>query len=205
MSQLIKQIPSITVLYAPPRCGKSHLIKHLVYSFCKAGKFNHGIVFCPTGGYDFMPDGYVHSMYSDEMLSSFMSFQKRNGKPAFLIFDDCLGMINPNSKVFTKLFTTYRHYNITILITAQYVNKLPPVCRDCATYVFVFKQFSEPSFIGLHKAFFPNFDDWKQTKAFVEKNTGDHKFIIVDTLESPERRYSVSKAPSKIPNFKLSF
>jgi hypothetical protein len=207
-------VPSITILSASPKCGKSHLIKYLIKDLCIRGAFDYGVVICPTAlnnnEYDFIPRGYLHTQYSEEIITALMDYQSRaiaQGTPkrAFLILDDCLGSVNFRKTVITKLVTTYRHHNITILMSTQYINKIPPEIRECATYAIVFRQFSAKSYSALYDAFFQSFEDRNQCKEYIDANTEDYRFILVRCQEVPEKRYSINRAPAYIKPFKLNY
>jgi hypothetical protein len=207
-------VPSVTILSASPKCGKSHLIKYLIKDLCSKGKFDYGVVICPTAQnnkeYEFIPPGYLYTEYSEEIITSLMNKQSRaiaQGMPksAFLILDDCLGSVNFRKSVITKLVTTYRHYNITILMSTQYINKIPPEIRECATYAIVFCQFSAKSYNALYDAFFQSFETKKECKEYIEANTEDYRFILVRCQEAPRKRYSVYRAPEIIREFRLNY
>ena len=148
MSDLI-HIPSINLINAPPGSGKSVLVKYLICDLHKNGKLEYGICICPTnhnGEYSYLPDSYVHSVYTDLTVARLMKLQveqiRRFGaaRPAFIILDDCLGMVNFGCKLLVKLFSNYRHYNISIFITSQYLQKyITPHLRSVASHYITFQ------------------------------------------------------------------
>ena len=208
MNKLIT--PNISLFAGSPGMGKSHLIRYLIYKFCKSGKFNYGIVFCPTafnGAFDFISDKYVGN-YNEELLKKFMNYQEQSKKPAFIIFDDCLGSITNinNNNTLTKLFTCYRHFNITVLFSTQYIYKVPPVLRECSTYCFIFKQFNKRSISALYETFLYDKNTIDEAKRYIMENTENYHFILVNNKASNNKaKYIISVAPNKIPKFFLDF
>src|SRR5688572_21262592 len=130
MSNLIKLLPSISIICAAPNSGKTNFIKYLVSSLFNEGKIKYGQVFCTSlfkGAYDFIPKGYCFEIFDENAVFQLMKVQrkqfKQTGKAegAFLIFDDCVGQVNWSTPIMKKLISTYRQYNITIFIATQYV------------------------------------------------------------------------------------
>jgi hypothetical protein len=209
--EIIGKIPSINLFCAAPGFGKSYLIKYLIYRI--GNKLSHGMVFCPTafnGGYDYINKKYIHQTYSDEALRKFMLLQKalvENGTPrdAFLIFDDCLGSIKfHGNKLIEKLFTSYRHYRITILMSTQYIYRIPPVYRECCSNAFIFAQDNERSVKAIYETFMLSLKSWKNTYDFITNNTKDFHYIRVQKNPNQPIKYAVGKA-GKTPKFYLDF
>ena len=162
MSSLFEKIPNITLITAGPNSGKTVLCKYILYDLFKNKKLNYGIVFCPTGfnnSYDYLPKKYLYAQFDENTLIQLVNLQisqiKQHGKakPAFVVFDDCIGSINFTSPLFSKLVTTYRHYNILLIFTTQYLFKVPPVLRECTTYFITFKQPTKRSVQAIHETF----------------------------------------------------
>ena len=58
-----------------------------------------------------------------------------------LVLDDISGFLNRNSLV-AHIFSRYRHYNLTIILSNQTIKTLPTVCRSMSTAVFLSSCFS---------------------------------------------------------------
>lgn len=197
--------PSIMLFVAGPESGKTHLIKYMMYRLVGKGVFVRGIVFCPTyalnNSYNYIPESYVYPRYEDEYLKNFLRYQRDNKqKPAFLILDDCIGSLNFNSKIISHLFTCYRHYNLTIFLSTQYIYKIPPVIRECATFAFIFFTSNMRSIEALQQTYFTDISK-DQTLQFITNNCNEKgKFILV-LNQNQQNKYIISKAPAIIPKF----
>ena len=130
--KIIENIPNITFICAPPKSGKSYLIKYLLNELFRKKKLKYGIEFIGSkynGDFDFLSSKYVHSKYDENVLKKFYNIQikqiQKKGKapPAFIIFDDMLGSLNFNTGFIAELVPKYRHPNFTMIFTSQYLKK----------------------------------------------------------------------------------
>lgn len=207
------ELPAIIIISGKPKQGKSHLINYFMYTQRKM--FDYGIVFTKTkfnDGFEYIPDRFVHPNYYEDKLENMMKLQAKlieEGikKKCFVIFDDCLTSEFKND-LFQDLITQYRHYNMTIIISTQYIYKLNPTIRECANYVVIFRQSTKRSLDALYDSFGSHFDKYDDFKNYVINNTGNFQFILVDINSQSDdisKIYRVMKAPEKIPYFKLKY
>lgn len=208
--------PSISLFSAAPKSGKTHTIEFLIKTLWVQGRFKYGFVFSMTalmnGDYHYLPQRYVYGDCDDKKLTAIMQHQRGKGgpraPPAFLILDDCIGAAHFNSKVFTQLFTTYRHYNLTLFITTQYIYKVPPVFRDCSTFAFIFKQGTLKSIKALWESFgsmfFRSDKEWAK---FVNRYTTNYGILVAKTQSEVNlrERFMQVKAPAHLPDIELNF
>lgn len=206
--------PSIIMICARPRSGKSHAIKSIIYSACKQGRFNHGIVFCPSaynGDYDFMPQDHIYGYWDEEVLKRFVQRQEalssrdRPAPPAFVILDDLVGSVKWNSDFMKSTITRYRHFNTTFIIASQYIYAIPPTIRECVTFAIVFKQTNNRSLKAIWETFFNEQDTFKLCGEFIDRHAVGYKFLLVRPGEELGRKYVVNCAPEEIPAFNLAF
>jgi len=202
--------PSLVILNGVPNSGKTHLMRYMLYLAAKQGKVDWVVVFSPTkftGAWDMIKNQkYVHAVYEESTLEKFLQIQEREKKRAILIFDDCIGTTSWQSKLITKLISTYRHYNLSIWIVTQNCNKIPPLIRDCTSHVFIFECYAKRQMEGLFNSFGNRFETFDQFRTFLKENTSDHHFIFYKKkTNSEEATYQVLRAPSIIPKFKLVF
>ena len=151
MATIAKQFPGLVLLVGSSKSGKSYLLKYLLqyYSIDKP-IFNFGLVL--TGSYynyeyEQLPDNAVHE-YNEDLLNDYINQLKarkaksRGGKlPAsFLVLDDCLGLV-VQSKAWRSLISTYRHLNITLFISVQYLKNeaSSTLVREQTSVLFAFK------------------------------------------------------------------
>lgn len=187
---------SIVFITAPPKSGKTTLIRQLIYN--NQQRFDYGLVFTSTGkfngDYDFIPKMFVHSTFNENILKHFLNIQiqcKRK-KRAFLIFDDFLGCFNPKSKFMSKLLSTYRHYNITIIISTQHIKSLPPIFRECTSYSIIFKTSNKNSIKSINENFITDMDE-KELQKYINQNCEKYHFILVDMNNNENDKLSVWK------------
>lgn len=219
------KLPNIFLLIASCGSGKTHFLRYLLYKFNKHNSFDNHLVISNTskytGEYSFIPSKYIHSEYQDQLIENLMNIQKRNPKfRTALILDDCLGSVNFNSNTIIRLFTQYRHLNITIFLTTQYICKISTTIRECCNYIFIFKQTIKRSinnifenygyliqkancFLGNNR-FLGNqsqmkFNDVNIFTNFLEQNTNKFSCLFLDIRHKQCMRV---KAPNKIPDFK---
>lgn len=215
MSKLFEKIPSIIMIASPPASGKTVLIKYILCDLFKTKKLNYGIVFCPTSfndSYNFLPQKYVYGQYDENALKHLLNLQTEqiqkngmnNSKPAFVVFDDCIGSINFKSPLFNKLISTYRQYKLTLIFATQYIYALHSIFRECTTYFITFNQQQKRSLIAIHDTFMGDFDTWDEVKKFINDHCKDYHFILAKTYESYDKKYKFMKVPL-INNVKINY
>jgi hypothetical protein len=206
--------PSIILLCASSKSGKSHEIKNIIYTACKQGRFSYGLVFSASAfnsDYSFMSEEYVHGMWDKAVLKRFIEGQKvqiqRYGaaKPAFLVLDDMVGSIKWNSDFMRSFITRFRHYNLTVVIASQYIYAIPPIIRECVTYAIIFKQMNKRSIDALKDTFFVEQDSFNACRDFIAKHTVGYNFLLIRPGEELKHKYTVACAPAVIPDFYLDF
>jgi hypothetical protein len=207
------KLPSLILVCGKPNSGKSYLIKYFMHTY--QDKLSYGIVMSKTkfnDGFKYIPEKFIHPTYDEEKIKNLMKIQsdlKSKGieKNAFIILDDCLTK-EFNNELFTDLTTQFRHYNITLIISTQYIYKINPTIRECASYCIIFRQSTKRSLEALFDSFGTHFDNLNDFRNYITENTGDYKFIFIDVNSKDDninKIYRVMKAPNKIPKFKLEF
>jgi len=151
-------------------------------------------------------------VYNEEKRKNLMNIQKKiieKGiqKQSYIVFENCLTK-EFNTQLFTDLITQHRHYNITIIMSTQYIYKINPTIRECSNYAIIFRQSTNRSLTALYESFGNHFNKFDDFKKFLIDNTSDHNFIFVDVNSSSENVdeiYLICKAPDKIPSFFIKF
>lgn len=207
----------IFIVAGKPLSGKSHFIKYLLMHLHP--KFSNDpikymVVFTTTkfnGKYEeFLPAEYVHPRYDPGVLESLVRIQIETAAKsrAAVIFDDCLDARAFSSQLFLQLCTTFRHLRIDIIIASQYIYKVPPVVRECATRVAIFRQTTRRSLDALFESFGAWFNNLKEFQEYVLRATGNYGFIYYlanSAEESIPQVYKILKCPEEIPQFKYCF
>lgn len=206
-------IPSVHLMVAAPKSGKSHLIKYLVYRLAKSRRIDYCVVFCGTtfnNNYNYLPKNYVFSNYNEDVLSQIMQQQQNSNKIVCLIFDDCVSFeqMFRHSQLFNKLITEHRHYKALIFIATQYINKVSPTIRECCGYYWIFAQRTKRAYEAIYETVGCNsHDDLISFKNFIQNNTGNYYVIFADRMEAPDKMYKKFKAPPPrdMPRFYLNY
>jgi hypothetical protein len=96
-----------------------------------------------------------------------------------------------------QLVTTYRHWRMTVVIVAQYLNVTSMTIKENVLQAYIFPQTSE----GAMKAAYNNFlqgrcENARQARAFLGKMTSE-KFscLCFDKLKQGDAKYSSLIAP----------
>jgi hypothetical protein len=155
------------------------------------------------------PSEYIHPRYDPEVLQGLMDIQSENSQnPCFVIFDDCLDQKAFASQLFLNLTTTYRHYNISIYILSQYLYKVPPTVRECASRVALFRLTTKRSLQACYESFGGFFRNYHEFERFIIDKTPDHSFvwyIANSSDEKIEQVYQVLKVPENVPDIKFEY
>lgn len=209
------EIPGLLIINGEQGSGKSSLIKYLMRM--NKRKFDYGIVFTNTSfdrddkaSFNYIPKGFVHSEFSEDILIALMNKQKdliknRIKKEAFVILDDCLDRDMFNSKWFQRLATQLRHYHITAIISTQYPNALPPKYRTNCMSTVIFRTNTNVALKALWESY-GQYYKFNEFRELVMKSTGNYQFLYYNKKESdPTKQYQCMKAPSVIKPFKMKY
>lgn len=199
--------------------GKSYLLRNLIYQFSKKNVFKFGVCFSGTGfnsDYKFLPEGAVRSNYSEEQLEKYIAKLKSwlHAHPGeklpsnFLILDDLLGKIHINSGVFSNLMSTFRHYNMSVFITSQYmVKNVSTLLRELTDVAFIFRTRFHNSLKSLYESFGQLLEDQDEFNEMLNLATKEQHACLVYMArkETADESYFSYKAPPKDPEFKLRY
>ena len=180
-------------------------------------KFSYGLVITNTfftqDSFKYIPEKFVHSEYDEKVLTNFMNIQaelvkNRTPKEAFLILDDAIDGDQWKSQTFKRLSVQLRHYHITCIISTQHVNALPPRIRGNAMYVAIFNTNTENNTRAIYQSYAQMFENYNEFKNYIFDNTGNYKFLWVDTQSTETdktKKYKIMKCPASIKNFKVEY
>ena len=108
--------------------GKSILIKNLIHYYILNFNFNSVILYSKTckyeTEYDFIDDRNKFDGSLDGLINNILDFQKEsNNKMKILLILDDVDVTKKND-LLSDLFTKSRHWNITLILSSQYVKQL---------------------------------------------------------------------------------
>ena len=130
---------------------------------------------------------YIYDEYSEEWVNNLIAkMTKLNSnnnpdpKKVLLILDDCSSDHNfHQSKSLKQLFTRGRHLNISIIMTAQYIYQIPPICRNNADFVLV-SQMNTQGLELLSTEFLMGNISKQQFRDIYNLNTRDYNFLLIN-------------------------
>lgn len=197
--------PFIASIFGSPGSGKSHLCKYLAIKLHQQKLIDLVIACTGTPFNDFFQEfinpAHIHR-FSRELIQKILKKAEElrpNNIKILLILDDLLGSANWNIAEINQLFTCHRHYNISILLTSQYPNKIPPTIRECSWIAIVFPQTTDISINALYLSFGSGFATKRDFATYL-KTLPKHSFVCIDNKVAEfDLKYKKMKAPDKIP------
>jgi len=144
--------PSI-FLSGKRRSSKNVLCKDLCFNFFR-GKIKNVFVFSPTSeiainGYDYVPFEFRYNEVDIDVIERIMKRQEylirndpKGDHRTLIIIDDIIASNDAKQqKILDKLFICARHYQISLIVSYQYIKKdFSPVQRDNVDVIFCFQQ-----------------------------------------------------------------
>jgi hypothetical protein len=210
--------PGFTIIVGKPASGKTHLLKYLLsldHPDYNANPLRYGVVFTTTKFNRFweeiVPSKYIHSKYNADVLRGLMDIQAAGANRqnrAFVIFDDCLDQKAFASQLFADLSTTFRHFNLDVYIVTQYIYRVPPVVRECATRAALFRTTTERSISACFESFGAFFEKSADFRKFMIEHSGDYSFIWYIANSSKEKAadvYIPMKCPENIESLRFDY
>jgi hypothetical protein len=193
------------IICGPSNSGKSNTIKNIVKTNCK--RFHRIIVISSTSmqnsEYDYLPSKFVHSDYSQEIISNIVDVQKLNSHlHCLVILDDSVGVIDFNSKLLRNLWTLLRHYNLTFIISIQYLKSITPLMHNNCVSLFVTK-IKEHSLRNMFEL--TDFSNINQFKEFMLKVCVNYNIVRLN-LQSSYNKENISVFNCGVaPKFRLNY
>ena len=170
---------------------------------------------------DFIPDSYIYSEYSSDILSRIYQRQDKmnednkirikDGKTPkddtiMLIMDDCMSdkkwVKDPN---IAEMFFNGRHHHLSFILTMQYAVGIPPEMRSNFDYIFLLAEDTINNRKKLYEHYagmFPTFDIFQQVFSDLTENYG--MMVINNRIHSKNITDKVFWYKAKqVPSFKL--
>jgi hypothetical protein len=195
--------------------GKSQLL-HYIVSLYK-DDFKKILCVCPSEGVNnfyegFIPDDCIFKKYEEKWGNQLMDKmekinkdRKKNGKDldrVLLIMDDvCSDVRVASSDSIKRIFTRGRHCGIAIIITAQFIMHLPPVCRINSDY-FCVSQLNRQGLEVLTTEFLMGNIDKKEFMKMYYKCTSNYGFLLISNNSASDNNnldeiYGMIKTPKE--------
>tara|TARA_R110000868_G_scaffold383798_1_gene651097 strand:+ start:638 stop:1327 length:690 start_codon:yes stop_codon:yes gene_type:complete len=189
--------PSI-VLGGRRRSGKNVLCKDIAYNYFR-GKVKTCFVFSPTSeiainGYDYIPLEFRYTDVDVDVIERIMKRQeyliKNNPKGDYrilILIDDIISSNDAKQQnIINKLFICARHFQISLIVSYQYIKKdFTPVQRDNVDVIFCFQQSNFDNKDAINKQYLSVSDDKKQGLELINKYAIDYQtLVILNTMNS---------------------
>ena len=179
---------TITLIYGPPKRGKSYLLKQMYNNPPMLAKNRSAIqsvvVFTPSRDDWAGVKGVCLREYSPANLAILMKYQSRPAPGHMvIILDDLLARIDFGSKLISELFTRHRHYNISVILAAQNITRsIHPVIRQQVKRFIMFDPPSLESCKVLHAAFGSAWENHKKMYDYCKSLNMSESFsyLIID-------------------------
>lgn len=208
----LKTKDKIIVACAKRNSGKSFLLAHIVKYY--KPYFDQIFLICPTETVNqfwtknnLVKNQFVFDTYHDEFIGRIIekaTKMKEKGitKRVLIILDDvCSDAKIHHAKNLKKVLTRGRHINISLLITAQYANHIPPVARNNADY-FMVGQMNKEGIDTIFKDFSILSRD--EFMDMYTEATKDYSFLVINNNTTAnalkDEVYFQTKVPENIYN-----
>jgi hypothetical protein len=198
--------PFLMTIFGKPGEGKSALAQYVVYEKFQQKAIDYVMVISNSSFNDdwkFLPKKAIKKMWTPELAKQIADFQSKKGRGHLLVvLEDPVGSFPWEEKQVLQMIIMHRHLNISWIINVQYVYKLPPIYRECATYVAIFKQQTDRAKEALYLSYGGDFPDKKEFYDLLSKSTGNYYFLF---FEAPFQRWSKTKITPIAKNAKIVF
>ena len=213
MDEITKQLPGLFLLVGKSKSGKSYFLKYLLQYYCLYKRiFNFGLVL--TGSeynheYPFLPQNAVGEFSEEKLMQYINQLKERkskgNGKPlpaSFIVLDDCLGLVQ-QTKSWQSLISTFRHLNISIFISVQYLKASQissTLIREQTNVLIAFRSTNINTIRALYDYYgsdiFETLDEFrKRYSACTQEKYHALVYISDDQLADPDKNFISMKVP----------
>jgi hypothetical protein len=198
--------PFILTIFGKPGEGKSALAQYVVYEKFQQKAVDYVMVISNSSYNDdwkWLPSKAIKKHWTKELATTIQNFQMKSNRGHLLIvLEDPVGSFPWDDKQVLQMVITHRHLNISWIINIQYVNKIPPIYRECATYSAIFKQQTERAKEALFQSYGGDFGTKKNFYDVLQRSTGNFYFLF---FEAPFQRWSKVKIEPLPKNAKIEF
>ena len=198
--------------------GKSYFVRYYLQNRFLKGNLRFGLVFTTTSynkEFSWLPDKAVIPEYDEEILEAYVENLKdiyeQNGEIEnnFILFEDCIGVLNNASKFYTNFLTLARHLNCTLIFNAQYIahrNGISSVLREQTTHALFFQPKTVLTIENLFKAYGQLFPSQKEFQNYLEKHGQQYTPILyIEAEDDIEKNYIPIQAPADYKKIKVNY
>ena len=214
------------ILVGKSEKGKTHFMQWLLFDQIqrKVNPMKFGLVFVSTKfkhSWKFMPDDKVFEGLDEQVLLKYIDNLKAIYEetqylpPSFLVFEDLIGVMNNRRPWFENFMASFRHLNISLFITAQYLTgqrAISPLMRNQTNYAIMFSGRNHGHLKNLYEAYGQAYRKERDFSEYLLENTDKQKvgpyvaIVYIEREDDPEKNLLPMRAPAKLPKIgKLNF
>jgi hypothetical protein len=222
ISAMPVSMPGVFVTTSKSQEGKSHLLKYIAYEHRHHIDYMVGI--SGTGADEdnlpFLPKKMVYynwpgkitprkpqgeTKYAIEELVKAQLKIPKSHRPllAIAIEDEIKALKDP---LIEAIATRPFHYNVWLFVAANYVNSIPPVIREGAWQVALFKLYAKISLEEAYKSYGLDCWDLADFRKMISEKTGEYRFAYRNLKGKSKvgKDWISMRAPAVIPQFTIA-
>lgn len=193
--------------------GKTTMVKHLIHSmrhYFHLGVGIGGTVASTEMLESFLPKSLVYQTTDTSVIENLVrvaKLTKEHGKVRnfLLVLDDFSYRKDLlRQPVFREIFMNGRNFNLTLILSAQYIMDLQTDLRSQIDYVFTFRELIKANRKRLHEYFYGMVDDIRDFEQILHEFTCNFECLVMDNTGSSgdiENQLYFYKAPEDTPSF----
>jgi hypothetical protein len=198
--------------------GKSYLTRYYLQNRFLKGNLKFGLVFTTTefnNDFNWLPSKAVVPEYDEEILEQYVenlkNIHEENGKIEnnFILFEDCIGVLNNSSKFYTNFITMARHLNCTLIYNCQYLtgkNAINPTLREQTTHALFYNPKTQITIENLYKAYGQLFASQKEFGNYLEKHSKQYTPILyIEAEDDIHKNYIPIQVPSDYKKIRVEY
>lgn len=214
------KVPFIWLNLGEPGSGKSHFTKYLTWASVIKNRIFNLVLYATTTAednpkqLDWMDPNWIFTEFHWGIMEKLIGYSRQyrfneTGFQALVIIDDPVGAINFNDPKWFNYVTTFRHKNISMVINAQYLNRVfDPIWKNSIRTGCFWQLTNKNSFNAAYDCFGQAFRTDKDFKYFCQHraklSVRDHNFVCFNkNAEDESKIYALCVCPKKIPRFKI--
>ena len=183
---------TLSLFIAMSNSGKTFLQRYLLKQMMATKSFQWVYVITPTKfnreWSNVVGDSNVAEEFDEDAIEKLLNHlanvaEKGKQYPGLLILDDCMGSLDWQSRLITKLASTGRHFaGLTIWASFQYYYKVPTVMRENAAYLVMLNQVNiKVAKTLLEEKANLDFENPRELKDYFKRETENYGAVVIQT------------------------
>lgn len=199
-------LPTRIIITGKTNSGKSHLLLYLLYWMCD--NIDELIVISPTlepGEFeDITVPAHIHGEYNPDIITELWErvAAAKEKKNIMIVLDDSAFDIKKNDKSLSRVFTSGRHFGLSIVVITQKFRLLNQAIRSNSDYIVVSKTVNALERDAIYSEC--SVEDKKMFMEALARYTMNYGVLVINNLSGDaggEENLMCDKAPAEIPKF----